>query len=292
MSLLLQFCVCVLIWGSTWLVITSQLEAVPSAWAIVYRFALAALLMHMMTFVTSQKYRMQPKQHLFVAGFGLCQFCINFLFIYEAERLVPSGLVAATFALTVVANPIFGGLILGQRQSRLIWVGGLVASGGVFLLFLDDLSQLTGTRASLLGLALALAGMVSASLGNVFPASRRAKHLPVFAMNSWGMTYGALGAFCFAGLTAGPPVFTRDPLFWSGVAYLAVFGSIVAFTCYLNVIKGWGMNRAGYSSVLIPMVALGLSSQFEGYRWSTDAFVGAGLVVAGIVIALRGRTRA
>jgi drug/metabolite transporter (DMT)-like permease len=291
MSLLLQFCLCVLIWGSTWLVITTQLEAVPPAWSIAYRFALAALLMHMMTFVTPQKSRIQPGQHLFLAGFGLCQFCINFLFVYEAERHVPSGLVAAAFALMVVANPILAGLILGQRQVRLVWVGGLVATLGVFLLFLDDFTRLEGTSASLLGLALAITGTVFASLGNVFPASRRAKHLSVFAMNSWGMTYGALGAACYAALTVGSPVFTHDLVFWGGLAYLAVFGSIIAFTCYLNVIKGWGMTRAGYSSVLIPIVALGLSSLFEGYRWTADAFVGAGLVVAGTIIALRGRAR-
>lgn len=292
MSLPLQFILCVLIWGGTWIAITTQLDGVASAWSIAYRFAIAALILHALALTQPRSRRaLTWGDHGFMLGFGLCQFSFNMLLIYEAERHVASGLVAVVFALMVVTNPAMAQLALGERHSRLVWAGGLVAVAGVGLLYLEDLSSVSMSTAAITGLSLAAGGTLIASMGNLFPASSRGRRLTSMQMNSWGMSYGMLASAAVALSTSGAPKLPTDPLYWLGLLYLALFGSVIAFTFYLNVIRGWGITRASYSSVLIPVVALGLSWLFEDYQWTMDALAGAVLVSAGTMMALRGRRR-
>lgn len=291
MMLPLQFIGCVLIWGSTWLAITTQLDAVPPAWSITYRFAIAALLMHFICLVARQRIKVDARAHFWLALLGTLQFGLNYLMVYEAERHVASGLVAAVFALMVITNPLMAQLLLRQRQSRLVWVGGIVAAAGIALLYLEDIASLSMTQAAQMGLLLSLGGLLAASLGNLFPAMAQLRAVPVLALTCWGMTYGALVTAIYAGFTTGAPVWTGEPLYWAGLLFLAVLGSVVAFTFYFNVIRGWGVTAAGYASVLIPIVALALSSVYESYRWSADAILGALLVAGGTALALRARAR-
>jgi drug/metabolite transporter (DMT)-like permease len=69
------------------------------------------------------------------------------------------------------------------------------------------------------------------------------------------------------------------------LAYLAIFGSVIGFTAYLMLVGRIGPERAAYSTVLFPIVALAVSTVFEGYQWSALAVVGLLLVVAGNLVA-------
>jgi drug/metabolite transporter (DMT)-like permease len=68
-----------------------------------------------------------------------------------------------------------------------------------------------------------------------------------------------------------------------------VFGSALAFTIYFQLIRTIGPAKAAYTSVLIPVIAMLLSTIFEGYRWSLLAAAGAALVIVGLVLALKAR---
>jgi drug/metabolite transporter (DMT)-like permease len=158
------------------------------------------------------------------------------------------------------------------------------------LVFLPELSRGTANGNPVLGLVLALAGAVSASLGNMVASRNHSRGLPVVQMNTFGMLYGALLVAGYA-LAAGQP-FTFD---WSAryllsLGYLAVFGSIVAFGAFLTLLGRIGADRAGYVTVAIPVVALLLSGLFEGLRWHASLIVGMLLCLAGNVVVLAGRT--
>jgi len=71
------------------------------------------------------------------------------------------------------------------------------------------------------------------------------------------------------------------PEFIGTLAYLAVFGSVLAFGAYYALVHRVGPGKAGYVGVLTPVVALGVSSVFEDFAWT-------GLTVAGIALALAG----
>ena len=72
----------------------------------------------------------------------------------------------------------------------------------------------------------------------------------------------------------------------ASLAYLAVFGSIVAFLAYLTLLRQVGAGPASYVGVATPVVAMLFSTAFEGYRWSVAGIVGVALAVAGNVLVL------
>ena len=289
----LPFLLVTLLWSTTWLVIRDGLGVVPPSWSISYRFFLAAAAMFAFAAATRQPLRMGRDNQLFLALFGAVQVVLNFNFVYHAEGYITSGLVALTFALLIVPNSLFGWLFLGLAISRRFLAGSAVALLGIGLMFLHELrASAAGPRAVGLGIGFALLAVLAASVFNLMQASARAKAMPMASLLAWGMLWGALIDAAFAWITAGAPVFDPRPGYWFGVVYLGLFASAVAFLLYFNLIRAIGPARAAYSSVLVPDIAMTLSTLFAGYRWSPPAASGAALTLVGLLIALRARSPA
>jgi drug/metabolite transporter (DMT)-like permease len=110
--------------------------------------------------------------------------------------------------------------------------------------------------------------------------------IPVMQANAWGMLYGALLNGGLA-LVQGK-VFNFDPSseYIISLLFLAVFGSVVAFACYLTLLGRIGLERAGYAAVMVPVVALILSALFEGLRLETHILIGMALAISGNVFIL------
>jgi drug/metabolite transporter (DMT)-like permease len=111
--------------------------------------------------------------------------------------------------------------------------------------------------------------------------------LPVWQSMAWGMLYGALFTLAIALALGRPLAFEATPAYVLSLGYLAVFGSILAFGGFLTLLGRVGPARAGYIGVMVPILALAISSAFEGYRWGLLALVGVAVSVAGNVIILR-----
>lgn len=289
----LPFIIVTLIWGSTWLVIRDQLSVVPPLWSVSYRFLLAGGVMLGVAAARGTSVRMKPADFGFAAGLGLTQFVLNYNFVYPAEHYVTSGLVALVFALLVVPNALLSWVFLKQGVSRAFLIGSGVAMIGVALLFAHEMeTAAAGPRAVATGIALTLAAVLAASIANVMQASKRARALPVMVTMGWAMLIGATIDALLAWASSGPPVFEWRIGYVAGLFYLGIFGSAIAFALYFELIKEMGAARAAYSSVLIPVIAMGLSTLFEGYRWSVEAAVGGALALVGLAIALRARSPA
>jgi drug/metabolite transporter (DMT)-like permease len=201
---------------------------------------------------------------------------------------VTSGLVAVAFALLVVPNALLAWVFLGQRVTlRFAW-GALLGIAGVSLLFWREFDNLGGAVGT--GLALTIAGVVSASVGNVLQASERGRSHDIMVTLAWAMLYGGIGNAIFAWSQTGAPVIELTPTYLGGLLYLAIAASAVAFAIYYDMIRAVGPARAAYSSVVVPFVAMALSTLFEGYVWSPLAFAGGALAVGGLYIALRARS--
>jgi drug/metabolite transporter (DMT)-like permease len=290
MRVLVPFTIVTLLWSGTWLVIRHQLGIVPPSWSIAYRFAIAAAAMFVYAVATRTPLRIGARDHGFAAIVGVALFGANFQFVYRAEAYVASGLVALVFALLVVPNAVFGRIFLGQGVSRRFFAGSSVAVAGLALLFWHELARSpAGPRAVALGIVLTFAGVLCASIANVMQATKRAKAIPVSTMLAWSMAYGALADAAFAWMTVGPPLFDTSAAYVLGLLYLGLFASALAFPLYFGVIQAIGPGRAAYSSVLVPILAMTLSTLFEAYAWSVPAAIGVALVIAGLLIALRAR---
>lgn len=290
LAVLLPFAAVTLIWGSTWIVITGQLGVVPPTWSVTYRFLIAGVAMLVWAAVTRQPLRLDARGIGFAALMGAFQFALNFNFVYRAEMHVTSGLVAVVFALLLVPNAVLARIFLGQRLGRQLVIGSLIAMAGVALLFLHEIRRDPAASGEVyLGIGLTLFGVLSASIANVMQATDTAKRYPMATMLGWAMLLGAAMDAVFAWITTGPPVFDMRPTYIAGVLYLGILGSAVSFPFYFKVLRTIGPAKAAYSSVIIPVLAMLLSTAFEGYRWSWLAAAGALLAGAGLVLALRAR---
>ena len=290
LAILVPFGVVTLIWGSTWLVITGQLGVVPPSWSVSYRFVVAGVAMLAWAAWKGELARLDARGWAFAAVLGVCQFCLNFNFVYRAEMFVTSGLVAVVFSLLMVPNALFARIFLGQRMGGQLLVGSGIAIAGVALLFLHELrSDPSGADALMAGIGFTLAGILSASAANVMQGTVTARAYPMLGMLGVAMLIGAAVDGGYAWATVGPPVFDPRPAYWLGMLYLGVFASAIAFPLYFGVLRVIGPAKAAYSGVIVPVIAMLLSTAFEGYRWSPLAAGGALLAMAGLVVALSAR---
>lgn len=285
----LPFLLTALIWGSTWYVITGQLGAVPVGWAIAFRFALAAPAMFLVALVMRQSLKMSGAAHLLAMLIGLMQFGGNFHFVYRAEMHLTSGIVAVMFGVLMVPNALFARWWLGQRVTPRFLLGSLVAVAGIALLLVHEaqVSRLGGNVA--LGVALAVGGILSASIANVVQAVPTGRAQPMVTLLAWSMLYGALMDIAMAWAVSGPPVFPASRSFWLGTVWLAIAGSVITFPLYYGIVRAIGPGRAAYNGLLVIVMAMLISTFVEGFEWSRLAVAGAVLGMAGMVIALRAR---
>ncbi|WBO22271.1 DMT family transporter [Sphingomonas abietis] len=293
----IPFIVCTLVWSSTWLVIRFQLGAVPPAWSVTYRFLIACVAMMAYARFTGASLRLNARQHGFAAIYGIAQYALNYYAVYIAEVTVTSGLVAVLFALLIVPNALLAWIFLKQGVSRAFLIGSAVAMIGVALLFAQEMhvaaaGAALSRHALWIGIGWSLAGVLFSSIANVMQAAPQARAIPVATLIAWGMAWGGVFDAGTAWWMDGPPVIDPHPAYWLGTLYLGLIGSALAFSCYFVVIRAIGPGRAAYSSVLSPVLAMLLSTLFEGYRWSIPAAVGGVLSIVGLLVALRAKQSA
>lgn len=288
---LVPFLLVSLIWGSTWLVIKDQISSVPPTWSVCYRFAVAAIGMFALAWWRGAPLKLDRQGQLIALALGFFQFAANFNFVYRAEIYITSGLLAVLFAMLMVPNALLSRIFLGQRIAAGFVVGTAVALAGIALLFVQEYRVMpAGLGEVLTGLGLAMCAVMSASVANVMQAADRVRAMPILTLLSWAMLWGALGNAVLGWALYGAPVIELRPAYIGGIVYLGLIGSVVTFPMYFALIRDIGAARAAYSSVLVPVVAMILSTLFEGYRWSLLAGAGAALGMIGLVIAMRART--
>ncbi|MGD9918962.1 MAG: DMT family transporter [Paenirhodobacter sp.] len=281
MSTFLLFAATVLIWGTTWIAIAAQVGAVPLLQSIFLRFALAGLVMLAGLALMGRLRR--PAQWRFVVVQALCLFSFNFIGLYNAAALIPSGLVSVVFSLASIFNAVNARIFFGERITARTIAAGAIGAAGLGLLFKDDLGGAASLE-TLRGIGWAAFGTMMFSLGNM--ASRRNGQLgvtPVTA-NAWGMGIGALVLLALIGGTGQGLVWPEGARYWGALAYLALIGSVVGFTTYLLLVARIGSARAGYATVVFPVVALMLSTLYEGFHWTPAAIAGLGLTLIGNVV--------
>ncbi len=288
-AIAIPFVLVALIWGSTWFVITGQIADVAPSWSVAWRFALATPAMFAVALAMGKSLKIGRGGQWLAVLIGLSQFCGNFNFVYRAELHLTSGIVAVMFGMLMVPNALFGQWLLGQRVTGRFLAGSAVAIAGIALLLVHEarLSPLGGNV--MLGAAFAVGGILSASIANVIQANETGRALPMASLLAWSMLYGTIFDFALAWMTVGAPVVPSSAVFWSGLAWLALAGSVVTFPLYYTIVRKIGPGRAAYNGVLVIVVAMVISTLVEGYQWSALPIAGAMLALTGMVLALRAR---
>lgn len=283
----LLFVIPALIWGSTWYVITFQLGKVDPLVSVVYRFGLAGIVMLLYCIVKGMNLKFTWKDHLFMGIQGFFLFGVNYWFVYEAEQHIPSGLLAIAFSTIIFMNVGFGALFLGKKIDKKVLWGALAGLSGTVLIFRTELLAMNLNAATIQGTVLAISSVVLASIGNITSARNSAQKIPVLQANAFGMIYGCLIMTIVALVLDRPFTFDTSTEYLLSLVYLTLFGSIVAFAGYLTLIGRIGADKAAYTLVVIPIIAIVISIVFEDYTVTPVVGLGVLLILGGNVIALR-----
>ena len=286
-TVILPFITFTAIWGSTWTVIRGQLGTVPPQWSVTYRFVIAAAAMAALARWKGESLVIGRKGLLAASFLGFTQFCVNFNAVYLAERHITSGVVATVFALLLIPASVLAWAFLGQRPTRRFAWSSLVAVAGIVLLFVHEIREHPSDSSQVAaGIGLTLVGMLGAAIANVWQARPEIRRFPLFPILAWSMAAGALidGVIAFA--MTGPPSFDPRFSYWAGVLYLALLASVLTFSLYYPVVRKIGPAKAAYSSVIVPIIAMGFSTWLEDYRWTALTIAGALLALGGMVAAL------
>ena len=292
MKNLFLYVLTVAIWGSTWYAITFQLNGIPTQVSVSYRFALATVLLFLWCWFRRLRLRFSAQEHVLLMLLGLTLFSINYVLFYEAEKHVVSSGVAIIFSLLVVFNIVNSWLLFGSKPTRQVVAGAALGLLGIVLTFWQDLRTMNSSSQSLWGIVLSLAATLCASFGNLVSARLQKRQIPVVPANAFGMLYGTVALLAYAVLSGARFSFDISTGYIVSLAYLAFFGSVIAFSAYLTLIGRIGADRAAYTSILFPIVALVFSAAFEHYQLTLLGALGIACVLAGNGLVLLRKRRA
>ena len=289
MSNTVLYLITVLIWGSTWLAIEFQLGVVEPEVSVVYRYAIASIVLFIYCKINKLKLLFDLKYHVWFVVLGAFLFSLNYVFAYRAQVHITSALAAIAFSTMLWINIVLSRLIFGTRAGRRVLIGAFLGILGIITLFAPQVSEVSLSDEVFIGSILALLGALTASIGNMVSQGAQKRALPVMQANAWGMLYGAILTAIIA-LSQGK-AFTFDATFTyiASLAYLSLFGSVVAFGAYLTLLGRIGAHKAGYATVMFPVVALVLSILFEGLGLDMSIVLGTALVLLGNLLVLKQR---
>lgn len=284
---LLLYLVTVIAWGTAFFSAKLQAGVVPLEWSVAYRFALTAPVFFVFAAATGRSLRFGWRDHIVFAALGLLLFSVHFLAVYESTTRIPSGLTAVGFSIIVIFNTLLAVPAMGSRPEWRTLFGATLGLAGIALVYSGELGGFKGSADAWTGIGLAVFAAAVASGGNLLSARTQRRGVPVIPTNAWGMSYGALAMALYAMVTGKTPAFEWTITYVGSMAYLVILGTAIAFYAYLSLIHRIGAGRAAYAWVAAPVLALILSTLFEGYAWHPSAMLGVLLLVLGNVLVLR-----
>jgi drug/metabolite transporter (DMT)-like permease len=275
------------IWGTTWLAITFQLGRVAPEASVAYRYFLASSLLFVFCAVRKIRLRYPLREHVWIAFQGVTMFGVGYVLVYYAEQRVVSGLVAIGFSASPLLGMLGLRLCFGTPMTARMTAGSLLGVAGITLVFWPEFARLGMGTDVVLGATYTVLAVLISSVGSLVAHRNRDAKLPLWATMAWGMFYGAISAAVFTFAAGQSLTFEPTVPYVASLLYLALFGSIAAFACYLTLLGRIGAARSGYIGVMTPIVALVISSLFEGFSWHALTVVGIAISVAGNLLVLR-----
>lgn len=283
------FLIPTLIWGSTWYAIKFQVGIIDPLVSVSYRFILAGVLLLAYSKIAGLELKFSIRQHGLMALLGLFLFGINYWMVYEAETTLTSGLVAILFSLIIFANIFLNAVLLKGPIRKEVLVGAILGIIGTALMFKDDLLTFSFANSNIKAFLICIAGVLFASLGNITSAYNQKQKMPVIQTNAFAMTYGGIMMFVIVLVLNKQIAFNGAPSYLISLAYLAIFGSIIAFSFYLKLLGEIGPDRSAYVALITPVIALFISTIFEDYHWKLAGIAGVVLLISGNIIALKNK---
>lgn len=286
MSNALLFTTCILIWGSTWIAITWQLGEVNPVLSVAYRFTLAAIILGLYCRCKKLDMRLPRHIHLKMIAVGLTLYTLEYCLLYFAQQHIISAVVALMSCCIIYINVLLRRLLLNKPIRKEVLVGASLGMLGIALIFYPEFSTINPSQGLIVGIALAMLSFFCASVGNVLSEKILDQGAPVVQMNFWAMCYGLLFMYSYILCADVPLLLPKNNHYYFSLIYLALFGSVLCFGAYMKLVKAIGSDKAAYVVLVYPIIALFMSTLFEGFHWTLLAIVGVCVVLLGNAIAM------
>ena len=172
----------------------------------------------------------------------------------------------------------------------MVLIGATLGLGGIVLIFWPEIKSVSLSDKNFVALLSAIAATLIYSFGNIIVEYNIKKKIPVIQSNAYGMLYSAIFMASLALISGKTFDFEISTNYLFSLFYLALFGSVIAFYCYFTLIGSIGAGKAAYGPVVVPVIALFISSLFENYVWSKFAWIGIVLLLIGNLLVINKKT--
>lgn len=287
LSNLQLYLLAVLIWGTTWHAIVYQIALTSPELGVTVRFVLAGAAVLAIAAWRGERIVLPLRAQGLLALQGLFMYSLSYLCLYHAERHVPSGLVAVGYSASPLLAGVGAWLLWRTALGARFIAGGVLGLAGVAAIFWPELAGASARPTAALGLALTVGAVLLSTVGSL-AASRNALHgLPFWPAMGTSLLWGALASAIVVQAGGGPWQLPSSASWWLSLAWLSAAGTVVAFSCFLTLQQRVGPGKASAIGVMTPVVALAVSTAFEGYRPDAYTLGGAALAVAGNLLMLK-----
>ncbi len=282
------FALCSIIWGTTWFVIKFQIDSTSPVIAVFYRYLVATILMFAINLIFIKKNLNYPwANHKYFILQGFFNFCLNYILTYTSEKYIHSGLVALTFTSLIYFNMAGMKIFFKKRITINVIIGAILGCSGITALFWKEISDVHLSTMTLYGIVIGIVATLSASLGNMFATYNHQQKIPVMTFNAYGMLYGTFFSFIYALMTNENFRLPMTSSFLFSLIYLSLFGTVIAFWAYQTLVGQLGAEKAAYTSIISPVIAVGVSHYFENVAFTKELFIGMILCFLGNFVALK-----
>ena len=286
-STIFLFIATLLCWGPTWYVIKFQLGTVDPMVSVFYRFFLASLIILLACVIKKLPLKFSLKEHFYIAVLGILLFNVNYVIFYLSTQYLISGFVALCFSSILFMNVINNIIFHKNLPNIKTILGGAIGTMGLIFIFFDEINDFTFSNMTSYGIFLGIIATYFASLGNLVSAHTSKINLPVVPVTGYGMLYGSISLLIFLLITKTPFNFEYSLKYNLSLVYLSVFGSVFGFSLYLSLIKNIGSNDAAYVAIIMPLIALLVSTLFEELMWNVNLVIGAIMIIFGNILILK-----
>ena len=286
MSNFILFIITLFCWSPTWYVIKFQLGYVDPLVSVFYRFLIAAVIIFVYLIFTKKNLRFSLNQHIWFLLFGVCLYSLNYVFFYLSNTYLISAFPAIVFSTVVIMNILGEGFYFKNKPSLKTLLGATIGMVGIIIIFNDEILNFTLSKGTHVGLFLALLGTFCASTGNMVHQRNLNNNFPLIPTIAYAMLYGSLVTLLITQLKGTELLFEYSFRYIASLAYLSIVGSIFAFIFYLKLLEKVGAGRAGYVGVVMPVLALLISTIFEDFEWQIDLVLGLPILLIGAVLVI------
>ena len=278
----LGFILISLIWGSTWLAIKLGLDSIPPFYGVAFRFTIALFFFVIILKVRGEHPPFDRNALKVYISMGLLSFSIPFGMIYWAEQFVPTGLASVLFAIYPFVVAILSHLFLEDEKMNPRKILGIVFSFlGVVVIFWGDIG---GEHISIIGMAAVLFSTALQAI-SLIVTKKYGRGISSVSLSFGGIAFGLPVMYLMAFVLDNFSAIRLDLNGVGSLVYLATFGTVVTFTIYYSLLKKIEVVYLSFVSFITPMIAVILGAVFLNESLSSEIFVGAFLVLSGLLAA-------